>query len=86
MQKQYSKTLEMCRLRIRGVDKWSKSETVHTSFCKFVLVVSKYASSLAVLGELGMYPTTHKVYVAHILYWLRLKQGTASLLTKKDIL
>jgi len=53
----------------------------HTSFCKKSLNVSKYASNLAVLGELGRYPLSINCIVQVIKYWIRLSNGT-----KNDLL
>ncbi len=53
---------------------WAAFEKVHSSFCKFVLGVSKFSSNYAVLGELGRLPIEHRITVAHILYWLRLEK------------
>ena len=55
---------------------WNEYEKVHLNYCKFVLGISKYASNLAVLGELGRFPVADKITVSHVLYWLRLEQGT----------
>ncbi len=55
-------------------DTWAAFEKVHSSFCKFVLGVSKFSSNYAVLGELGRVPIEHKITVSHILYWLRLEK------------
>ncbi len=60
---------------------WMAFEKVHSSFCKFVLGVSKFSSNYAVLGELGRFPIEHRILVSHILYWLRLeKESQGSLL------
>ncbi len=60
---------------------WMAFEKVHSSFCKFVLGVSKFSSNYAVLGELGRFPIEHRIMVSHILYWLRLeKEDQGSLL------
>ena len=52
------------------------TEKVHSSFCKFVLGVSKFASNYAVMGELGRVPHVHTIQLNHVLYWLHLEQGT----------
>ncbi len=52
---------------------WQNFEQVHTSFCKYVLGVTKYASNFAVLGELGRQPISSKVTLSQILYWHRLE-------------
>ena len=59
-------------LNIESMDDKNSYETVHSSFCKFVLGLSKFSSNVAVLGELGRFPLDHKVKIAHILYWHRL--------------
>ncbi len=53
---------------------WKLFEKIHTSFCKYVLGVSKYTSNLATLCELGRLPIGIRITLAQILYWLRLEQ------------
>ncbi len=53
---------------------WKKFEQIHTSFCKYVLGVSKYASNSATLCELGRVPIGIRITLAQILYWHRLEQ------------
>ncbi len=57
-------------------------EKVHSSFCKFVLGVSKFSSNYAVLGELGRFPIEHRIMVSHILYWVRLENEDQGSLLK----
>ena len=38
--------------------------------------MSKHASGLVVLGELGRFSIGHETGIAHIMYWIRLEQGT----------
>jgi hypothetical protein len=33
-----------------------KQEHVHLKFCKYILEVGKWSTSLAIMGELGRYP------------------------------
>ncbi len=53
---------------------WKNFEQIHTSFCKYVLGVSKYTSNYATLCELGRVPISIKIALAQILYWHRLEQ------------
>ncbi len=64
-------------------DTWAAFEKVHSSFCKFVLGVSKFSSNYAVLGELGRLPIEHKITMSHILYWHRLEKETPESLLGK---
>ena len=57
-----------------------KIEKVHSDFCKRTLNVSKYASTTAVMGELGRYPIMHNAWSHSIKYWLRLHRGTHNVL------
>jgi potassium voltage-gated channel Eag-related subfamily H protein 8 len=58
-------------------------QKVHNSFCKFVLNVSKYASTEACRGELGQYPICNKIWTLGVKYWLRLEHGTPNLFVNK---
>ena len=49
-------------------------------YCKKSLNVSKYASNVAVLGELGRFPIMNNVWAIAVKYWLRLVQSTANTL------
>jgi hypothetical protein len=51
-------------------------QMVHNKYSKFVLNMSKYASSEACRGELGQYPLCNKIWTLTIRYWLRLERGT----------
>ncbi len=44
-------------------------EKAHTKFMKIVLGVSKYASNLAVLGDLGRFPVSIKAFALTLKYW-----------------
>ncbi len=57
-----------------GSRSWKNFEQIHTSFCKYVLGVSKYTSNTATLCELGRLPISIKITLAQILYWHRLEQ------------
>ncbi len=58
-------------------------EGVQSQFCKYVLGVSKYASTTLSLGELGRYPIAFKALTQTVLYWLRLEQGTDNFLLQR---
>jgi exonuclease III len=58
-------------------------QMVHNKYCKFVLNMSKYASSEACRGELGQYPLCNKIWILIIRYWLRLEQGTPNIFVNK---
>ena len=60
------------------VSKQSSIETFYSKFCKYTLGISKYASNILTLGELGRYPIIIKSVVSGILYWWRLEQGTVN--------
>ena len=55
---------------------YSDMAKMHIGYCKKSLNMSKYASSTAVLFELGATPIDHKAYSLAIKYWLRLTRGT----------
>ena len=55
-------------------------ESLHSSFCKFVLNVNKFSSNTACLGELGRFPLHIKAWTQAITYWLRLVSGTKNTL------
>ena len=55
-------------------------EKVLHDFCKKSLNISKFASNLAVRGELGRYPISHSANAFAVKYWLRLSTGTANAL------
>ena len=51
-------------------------EKVHTDYCKRTLNITKFASSTAVMGEMGRYPIVFNARSHSIKYWLRLNAGT----------
>lgn len=59
-----------CNNSLTQVDKFQ------SDFCKRSLNISKYASNLAVLGELGRFPLNNTVWATCIKYWVRLHGGT----------
>lgn len=63
-------------------DNIHECEKVHTSFCKYVLGMSKYSSNYAVLGELGRVPLTHKITLSHVNYWYALQEAPLNLLLR----
>ena len=81
--KSYSDKLELLRKSVNNTwkfsnfeDKEENIEKVQTDFCKRALNVSKYASNLAVQGELGKFPLCNTTKSLVIKYWLRLCNGT----------
>ena len=54
-----------------------------SSFCKYSVGVSKYASTKLTLNELGRFPIKIRSTVLVILYWLRLEHGTNNVLLNK---
>ena len=58
-------------------------ERLYSNFCKFSLGVSKYASTILALNELGRYPIQIRMTVLAVLYWLRLEKGTENTLLNK---
>ena len=50
-------------------------------YCKKTLDVSKYASNVAVLGELGRFPIMNNVWDIAVKHWLCLVQSTANTLS-----
>lgn len=50
-----------------------KSEKLHLKFCKFLLGVSKKATNLATLSELGRFPLHFDIIKSMIRYWYRLE-------------
>jgi len=60
--------------------KYSEIETFYNKYCKFTLGISKYASNILTLGEIGKYPIQIKSVVLGILYWLRMEHGTENVL------
>ena len=55
-------------------------EKAHLSFCKFILGVSKKATNIAVMGELGRYPLFLEVLLNMFKYYIRLKKSDDLLL------
>ena len=55
-----------------------KSEKLHLKFCKFLLGVSKKATNLATLSELGRFPLHFDIVKAMIRYWYRLENLDSS--------
>jgi hypothetical protein len=47
-------------------------ENVHKKFCKFLLEVTKCASNIAVMGELGRYPLYIDIFINMVNYYIRL--------------
>ena len=47
-------------------------ENVHKNFCKFLLEVTKRASNIAVMGELGRYPFYIDIFINMVNYYIRL--------------
>ena len=47
-------------------------ENVHKKFCKFLLEVTKRASNLAVMAELGRYPLLIDIFINMVKYYIRL--------------
>lgn len=47
-------------------------EKIHIRYCKFVLGVTKYASKIASMAELGRYPISIFVILQSLKYWLYL--------------
>ena len=58
-------------------------EILYSSFCKYSVGVSKYASTKLTLDELGRFPIKIRSTVLAILYWLRLEHSTKNLLLNK---
>ena len=50
------------------------------NYAKRTLNLSKYASNMAVQGELARFPLLHKAWGLVIKYWLRLCHGTSNVL------
>ncbi len=61
----------------------SSVEIVHTNYCKFTLGISKYESTTLTLGELGRFPLQNKATSLALSYWIRLEQGTHSLILNR---
>ena len=85
--KSYSDKKELLRLAINHnrpisnfIEKEYDIEKVHNDFCKKSLNVSKYASNVAVQGELGRFPISNTAKSVVIKYWLRLNAGTKNVL------
>ena len=55
-------------------------EKSHIKFCKYILQVSKRATNIAVMGELGRYPLYLEVLLNMVKYWFRLSEQTDSLI------
>ena len=55
-------------------------EKLHMNYAKRTLNLSKYASNMAVQGELARFPLLHKAWGLAIKYWLRLCHGTSNVL------
>ncbi len=55
-------------------------ERAQTNYCKFALGLSKYASSEACAGELGLPLLSNRVQSLVVRYWLRMEQGTPNIL------
>ena len=55
-------------------------EKLHMNYAKRTLNLSKYASNMAVQGELARFPLQHKAWGLAIKYWLRLCHGTSNVL------
>ncbi len=58
-------------------------ETVHINYCKFTLGISKYESTTLTLGELDRFLLQNKATCLALLYWIRLEQGTDSLILNR---
>lgn len=63
---------------IERVFKDLQIEKLNIQFCKFILGVSKKASNLAVMGELGRYPFYIDVIITMLKYWSHLHTIDAS--------
>ncbi len=57
-------------------DKKNDIDIAHGKYCKYSLGVSKYTSTTLALGELGIFPISHKAISLGIGYWLRMEQGS----------
>ena len=55
-------------------------DKLHTNYAKRTLNLSKYASNIAVQGELARFPLLHKAWGLAVKYWLRLCHGTSNVL------
>ena len=55
-------------------------DKLHTNYAKRTLHLSKYASNIAVQGELARFPLLHKAWGLAVKYWLRLCHGTSNVL------
>ena len=55
-------------------------EKLHMNYAKRTLNLSKYASSIAVQGELARFPFLHNAWGLAVKYWLRLCNGTSDVL------
>ncbi len=64
----------------------SSVETVHTHYCKFMLGISKYESTKLTLGELGRFPHQNKATCPALSYWIRLEQGTYSVILNRVLM
>ena len=53
-------------------------EKLHTSWCKYTLQVHEKSPNIAVLAELGRYPTSINIMINMIKYWIRLNKLTES--------
>ena len=57
-------------------------ERVQLKFCKLLLKLHQKTPSVMVLGECGMYPVAVDVNIRAVMYWLHLKQTSASKISK----
>jgi len=51
-------------------------EGVHSNYCKYVIGVSKFASTTAVMKELNRFPIQLQAYINEISYWHRLQANS----------
>ena len=65
---------------IRDLGESNILEKLHMNYAKRTLNLSKYASNMAVQGELARFPLQHKAWGLVIKYWLRLCHGTSNVL------
>ena len=47
-------------------------ERIHTKFCKFLIGVNKYSSTLACKSEVGRYPFAISTSLLSLKYWLHI--------------
>ena len=59
---------------IWGYQYYDTIESVHFSYCKYVIGLSSNAPNMAVLGECGRYPIFISTYIKMLCYWFKLLQ------------